>query len=414
MAFVDPGQYQLTPNVGAALQGGLQSAQMIQQMQQTSQDRQLRQAAMKQREEAQGISQRILSGLNPNDPEIAQLAATDPQIFEQTFKQLGMIDQNRRNEAANFAFDLQNTPPDQRQAKINARIQDLTAQGRDPRDTAQLSGLPADQQDQILKFIQIASLPADKRLELTTPAPPAQPQIREGVDPTTGAPGVFAVTPEGATQIPGISPDVRSLDLRKKELELARATEKRQSEKLSAGLEKALLDTQDATVKAQQAANEYTVLADDFSRLKASGGLAATTSETFKKILGTQDDVTEFRRRFNQVRLSEGLRNLPPGPATDRDVQEAFRGVPPENAPPEQVVSFLKGAARLARLEAGYNQFKADYISEKSSAKGLNNAWRSSIMSPRLNRKVSTAEIYETAQNRGVTPEEVRSMLGIE
>ena len=77
------------------------------------------------------------------------------------------------------------------------------------------------------------------------------------------------------------------------------------------------------------------------------------------------------------------------------------------------MASFLRGAARLARFEAGFNQFKSDFISRNRSAAGLNRQWRRQEQSPVLNRKVSVAEIYETAQNRGVTPEEVIQRLGL-
>ena len=87
--------------------------------------------------------------------------------------------------------------------------------------------------------------------------------------------------------------------------------------------------------------------------------------------------------------------------------------MPKENASPEQVASFLRGAARLARFDAGYNQFKSDYISDTRSAAGVNREWRRQIMSPVAGRKVSIAEIYETAQNRSITPEEVKAKLGI-
>ena len=208
--------------------------------------------------------------------------------------------------------------------------------------------------------------------------------------------------------------DAENRSLRERELTLKESAERRQSTKLSAGLEQELLNSQDKVVLAQRNANEYTVLADDFERLNLEGGVTSSFSETLKGILGTQDDVTEFRRRFNKVRLSEGLKNLPPGPATDRDVQEAFKGVPKDNASAEQVASFLRGAARLARFEAGFNQFKADFISDKRSAAGLNKEWRKRIKSPALNKKVSIAEIYETAQNKGITPEDVMSQLGIQ
>jgi len=213
----------------------------------------------------------------------------------------------------------------------------------------------------------------------------------------------------------GVSPDkTRSLDIREKELALKTRTEERQNRKFTAISEKALLDAQDNVVSSQRASNEFNILADQYEQLDIGGGLASSTTETFKKLLGTQDDVTEFRRRFNKVRLSEGLKNLPPGPATDRDVIEAFKGVPPENAPAAQVVSFLRGAARLSRLDAAYSQFKADFISDNTNTRGLNKAWRQELRAPAIDRVVSMAEIYETAQNKSITPEEVKQKLGIE
>lgn len=210
---------------------------------------------------------------------------------------------------------------------------------------------------------------------------------------------------------------VKSVDqgLRERQVAISEASEQRQSNKLSAGLEKALLASQDNVVTSQRNANEYTTLAGDFDRIQDDlpAGTRQTFSESLKSILGTQDDVSEFRRRFNKVRLSEGLKSLPPGPATDKDVEEAFKGVPKETASPEQVASFLRGAARLARFDAGYNQFKADFISKNSSAKNLNKNWRKTIDSPIVKRDITVAEIYETAQNRNITPDEVAEKLGV-
>lgn len=203
-------------------------------------------------------------------------------------------------------------------------------------------------------------------------------------------------------------------DLRSQQLALSEKQEKRQSEKLSAGLEKALLTAQDDTVKAQRSASEFDILARQVSSANFEGGIVASTTETLAKFLGTPDDVTELRRKYNGVRLSEGLKNLPPGPATDRDVIEAFKGVPPENAPASQVVSFLKGAAKMARFDAGYNQFKSDFISQNSTAKGLNNEWRKSVPSSVLGRNITIAEIYAEAAAEGLTPEDVKQELGIE
>ena len=208
----------------------------------------------------------------------------------------------------------------------------------------------------------------------------------------------------------------RNTDLRAGALELANKTEDRQANKLSATLEKVLLDSQDRVVVGQRNANQYEMLISNIDTAMGDdgGGVVTSFNEFLKKSLGTQDDATEFRRGFNKVRISEGLKSLPPGPASDVDVQMAFKGVPPDNAPPSQMKSFLRGAARLSRLESAYNQFKSDHISENRTSTGINKVWRSSVKSPVLDRDISIAEIYETAQNRGLTPEDVRRQLGVE
>lgn len=203
------------------------------------------------------------------------------------------------------------------------------------------------------------------------------------------------------------------LNIREQELELSKQQEQRQQTKLSAPSEKALIAAQDATVSAKRSSTEFDILADQVEAESLQGGVASTTTETFKRLLGTQDDVTEFRRRYNSVRLSEGLKNLPPGPATDKDMSEAFKGVPAENAPSSQIASFLRGAAKMARFDAAYNQFKSDFISERSGVKGLNREWRRSVNSEALGRSVTIAEIYAEAADSGLSPEEVKQELGI-
>lgn len=253
----------------------------------------------------------------------------------------------------------------------------------------------------------------------TAPQPKAQlpkTQIVDGqvvtIDPTTGQ--------ATAAPVQGFQKDrtdinlrMRDQQLREKQLQLQQQAEERQTNKLSSGLEKVLLDSQDQTVKAQQKSNKFDVLANDYERLKIEGGLKSTMTESLKAVLGSQDAVSEFKRQVNEVRMSEAMKMLPPGAASDADIKLVLSSQPKENASPEQIASYLRGAAKVSRFEAGFHQFKADYISGKSTGKGLNQAWRSKINSPALKRDISLGELYETAQNRGTTPEDVANQLGI-
>ena len=168
----------------------------------------------------------------------------------------------------------------------------------------------------------------------------------------------------------------QQLDLREQELALKQQTEKRQATKLSAASEKALIESQDKALQASQNATEFDILANQLERSDLPGGVVSSFEEGVARFLGTQDEATELRRRYNKVRLSEGLKNLPPGPATDRDVQEAFKGVPEENAPASQMVSFLRGAAKMAKFDQAWNEFKSKYISANNNTKGLIPAWK--------------------------------------
>ena len=176
------------------------------------------------------------------------------------------------------------------------------------------------------------------------------------------------------TQKAGLEAD--KLNLRQQQLALEQQKEKRQSSKLSAASERALIDSQELSTKAGQNASEFKILSDQVAEAGFSGGVVSSFSETMAKLLGTQDDVTELRRKFNKVRLSEGLQNLPPGPATDKDMAEAFKGVPPENAPSSQVVSFLKGAEKMAKFDQAWHEFRSSYISENNNTRGLLPAWK--------------------------------------
>lgn len=216
MALVDSRGYQLVPDAGNALSGGLQIGNQVRGMRYQKEDRALaaderakkdafEKSAAEKSATGDELMMKIVSGLDRSDPVISQLAALDPVKFEQAYKSMGMIDESKIREAADFAFNLQNTQPEMRSAKIQARAQELASTGRNPSDTLELMQMSPDEQDFAFKFMQIAALPAQERAKLLIPGKQPEPKIMEGVGPD-GKPGVFAVSPQGASVIPGITP----------------------------------------------------------------------------------------------------------------------------------------------------------------------------------------------------------------
>lgn len=204
-------------------------------------------------------------------------------------------------------------------------------------------------------------------------------------------------------------------DIRERQLRLQEQIEERQQTKLSAGLEKYLIETIDAAEARRGDAIHFATLAQEYENRKDElyGGALANMNERWKAFFGDQDKVTEFRRQLNAIRISEGIGNLPPGVASDKDIELVMSGQIDANASPEQVVMYLRGAEKAAHYAAGYKQMTADYIDKHRKLAGINNAWRKAWDSERLGRKVYAAEIYQVAMSRGMSPQQVARDMGI-
>ena len=171
--------------------------------------------------------------------------------------------------------------------------------------------------------------------------------------------------------------------------------------KLSSKAEKVIIDSQDSYFKSGEQARKMELLAEDISRVNIGGGLASTLSESLKSILGSQDEVTALRKEFNGIRASQAVSNLPAGAASDKDIALALSGFPSENANAEDIIGFLRGQAKLARINEAYNEYKAEYIAENNSPKGLISGWKKKIsdkdyLATFLNPKDSIKEALKT------------------
>ena len=331
---------------------------------------------------------------------------------------LQQIDDKRKQALLDDAFTVQQqlqqgNVPAARQTLLN-RLQAIEQLGGDPRDTDSI--LLDIERGNVDKALQRVTTVVDFGISSGALKAPArgQKQVVDGqlVDLTTGT----------ATPIKGYNPNTQAaqdrgaaLALREREFGLKETIEARQQNKLSSGLEKVLLEGQQASIDRQGDAINFRTMAQEFETRSDElyGGVAMTVNEAFKAVLGSQDDVTELRRKINAIRVAEGIGQLPPGVASDKDIELVMSGQIRENAGPEQVAQYLRGASKAAQYAAGYNQLKVDYINKTRKGAGLNQVWRRSHESPVLGRKVTTAEIYRTAIDSGLAIDDVLQQLGI-
>lgn len=108
-----------------------------------------------------------------------------------------------------------------------------------------------------------------------------------------------------------------------------------------------------------------------------TGGLA-NIQEAWKDWRGNQDNITALRNEYARVVTQMTLQNLPPGAASDKDIEMARKGFLPENANPQQIAQFLRGYAKLQAAAAIFNEERAIYASEnKGDLSGFRAHWNS-------------------------------------
>lgn len=99
-------------------------------------------------------------------------------------------------------------------------------------------------------------------------------------------------------------------------------------------------------------------------------GFRAQVEESIKGFLGEQDLVTLLRTEAQALRIGTAVANLPPGPASDRDVQLVLSGTLDANANPETLAQYARGIAKLAQMESRYHSDQAAWINKYKDVGG--------------------------------------------
>jgi hypothetical protein len=471
VALVTPGMIggaTLAPNITGGLQQGQQLAANQLQLDQARQQAaaQQQQAAMqaKQQAQAQDLIRRQQGGEQiQTGAELAQLMVDNPDLANRVLKGAGISSEFQKNDAAEFGFLLENTPVEQRQQLIEERIQRVQARGGDARDSIALLQASPDRQNQTARLLQLAALtPAERRKvadqakkfelqeqELALRGELGRGQLglqreqfefkkqqvandlarRQQQDPAIKAskfiPGQgFAVLNEaGEVTLKRLPEGVNPGD--------------EPPPKLSAALEKKLIATGDEAQRASTEAASLQSLAQRFEDEQPKGGFfGGTVAEKFKELTGSEDEITLIRKRFNDIRVSQAIQNLPVGPASDTDVALVLSGFLPSTADSKTISKWLRGLAKLEQENARFNDFKSAFISgggspdrskrnftidgvqinKGSRIKDVYKTFRNAqpiLRSSILNRSISENDIQKEMDESGLSREQVLEELGI-
>jgi len=116
----------------------------------------------------------------------------------------------------------------------------------------------------------------------------------------------------------------------------------------------------------KQSAAQFNDLAKQLDAIGGGWGAFTSFSEFVKRGTGFQNGLTELRNEYTRLRNSAAIKSLPPGVATDKDIELALKPFPPENADAKVIASFLRGMAKLQDIDASVNNAKTDWLAQNN------------------------------------------------
>lgn len=304
---------------------------------------------------------------NPSSQTLTPLlTALPPQSAEQLRKHYEGMGAERRQETIGFGGQMFSLI-------MNGRT-DLAKELATTRGTAARNAgdqANADLMDRVAQLVEVNPNAARDLLAVSLGATEEGKRAIESVFAARGAPTAerrAAAEATGAEATAGAAPVLRGA-------EAARAVAQARNE-ASPGLSEAATvrvnDAFTASDAARTRAGQLDELRAKFQE-QTSLGQIGRGGRAIVEAFGGDTEYGRLVREFTRLRNSEVGRALPPGPATDRDIQLISRGFPGENASADEITAFLSAASRMAAYEADYNRFRAMFMDANRGSMGRAN-----------------------------------------
>lgn len=151
--------------------------------------------------------------------------------------------------------------------------------------------------------------------------------------------------------------------------------------KLSATLQKVVRDLNKKSTDNRTSVNRINGLINDIEANPGAEGIAGRIAEGAKSIFGAQGDVSLWKTNYNQLINSEVVQNLPPGVASDKDIQLVKSGFPDNNWDEVALVSWLQGYRKLISYVADRDRHRAAYIERTGRQTGWEESFEGNVPS---------------------------------
>ncbi len=330
--------------------------------------------AQRQKEFQQAYANAYASG---DRGALRQLATQYPDQIESVRKGMGFIDEDQRNSIGTLAAGarLASSSPEAMKSWLQNNAKELTRVGVDPNSVAQMYQQNHSGFGEFVDHLGMAALgPIDyfNVQDKMAGREIDRGRLAETIRSNQAGEALQArgqnLSYQSAMTGHNIAAQRLALDQQEFGFKMQQAQEKAQqliseAPKLSVNMEKGIETAVNNATASSNSANSMSALAQQFRAEKPTTGLFGNAQNMFAKLTGSDTTLRDLRIRQNALVNSQVLKFLPPGPATDKDVEIVRQGAPTDMDNPETVARWLDAMANLERRNAQFNEFKAEWMS---------------------------------------------------
>ncbi|WP_097729430.1 phage DNA ejection protein [Escherichia coli] len=330
--------------------------------------------AQRQKEFQQAYANAYASG---DRGALRQLATQYPDQIESVRKGMGFIDEDQRNSIGTLAAGarLAASSPEAMQSWLQNNANELARVGVDPNNVAQMYQQNPSGFGEFVDHLGMAALgPIDyfNVQDKMAGREIDRGRLAETIRSNQAGEALQArgqnLSYQSAMTGHNIAAQRLALDQQEFGFKMQQAQEKAQqliseAPKLSVNMEKGIETAVNNATASSNSANSMSALAQQFRAEKPTTGLFGNAQNMFAKLTGSDTTLRDLRIRQNALVNSQVLKFLPPGPATDKDVEIVRQGAPTDMDNPETVARWLDAMANLERRNAQFNEFKAEWMS---------------------------------------------------
>lgn len=177
-------------------------------------------------------------------------------------------------------------------------------------------------------------------------------------------------------------------------------------EPLSAIGEKLVNDAITQASEASLLTAQYENIANQIDKEVSGGGTPESIRRNLEKIWGGASQQSALRDQYDRLKSLQVLKMLPPGAASDKDIEIAMRAFPDSNASPEAISKFMRAMVRVQKAEIMLNEARAEWVTKNGH---LGNASSEFTVNGVL---VKPGQKFSDIQNGKISFPEIENILG--